>query len=113
VSAVVRHSEQFYRLVEQALPPHFPVIRLPQGDILIALDTMMSAFFSNKIQGLIKNMNEKNSARPGAQPGFSATVSAFLPKLGRGRLLDVDAILKQKTTTCSDEPTKALGGVRA
>jgi hypothetical protein len=106
ISGAVRRSDQFFRLVQQALPPHFPVTRLPQGDILIALDDMMSAFFQNKIQTLVKHLNDE-------QKGFGVSITVFATKGNRGRSLDIDSILQPKTITAKEEPQKALGGIRA
>jgi hypothetical protein len=106
ISAAVKQSDQFFRLVQQALPPHFPVTRLPQGDILIALDNMMSAFFQNKIQTLVKHLSEE-------QGGFGVSVAVFSPKLSRNRSWDIDSILQVKTMTTKEEPQRARGGIRA
>jgi hypothetical protein len=59
VSHAVQQSEQFIRLIQQALPPHFPLVRLPNGDILVALDNMMTTFFQNKIRTLANHLNEQ------------------------------------------------------
>lgn len=44
--------DQLFRLIEQALPPHFPCIRLPNGDLLMVVDNMMTSFLENKIQAI-------------------------------------------------------------
>lgn len=44
--------EQFERLVAQALPPQFPLFRLPDGDLLIVFDKMMRSFFEAKLNEL-------------------------------------------------------------
>lgn len=41
--------ESFRRLIVDLLPPHFPVLKLPQGDLLIAVDSMMVDFFARQI----------------------------------------------------------------
>jgi hypothetical protein len=105
VSEAVRHSEQFLRLIEQTLPPHFPVIRLPQGDIIIALDNMMSGFFQNKIQTLIEQHGDRLTA-------FKVSIAAFSTSLD-GNRLNIDAVLQTKNITSKQEPHKALGGIRA
>jgi hypothetical protein len=106
ISGAVRRSDQFFRLVQQALPPHFPVTRLPQGDIIIALDNMMSAFFQNKIQTLVKHLNDE-------QRGLGVSIAVFATKGNRARSLDIDSILQPKTISAKEEPQKALGGIRA
>jgi|GEM_PF-1989455 len=105
VSEAVKHSEQFLRLIEQTLPPHFPVIRLPQGDIVIALDNMMSAFFQNKVHALIQQHGDRFSA-------FKVSITAFSTSLD-GNRLNIDAVLQTKNITSKQEPHKALGGRRA
>lgn len=47
---------QIQRLIEQALPPHAPVYALPNGDILLVVDNMMTAFFQNKIRALCEHV---------------------------------------------------------
>ncbi len=44
--------EQVLRLIQQTMPPHFPLFRSINGDIIIALDNMMSSFFENKFLAL-------------------------------------------------------------
>jgi hypothetical protein len=121
VSATVRMSEQFFRLVQQALPPHFPIVRLPQGEILIALDNMMSAFFKTKLHALAKHLAEEFK-------GFGVVIHSFAARAHRGRGLDIDAILQLanasggttpipsasiSSTATETTPTKILGGSRA
>lgn len=49
--------EQVVRLIEQALPPHFPLFHLPNGELAIALDRMMSGFYENKISALVTHFS--------------------------------------------------------
>lgn len=44
--------DQVQRLVQQALPPHFPSFRTVQGDLVLALDNMMTQFYENKIRAI-------------------------------------------------------------
>lgn len=53
--------EQVYRLIQQALPPHFPICRLPNGHIIIILDNMMTGFFENKIELLLSKFRGAKS----------------------------------------------------
>ena len=57
VSEAIKQSEQFLRLIQQALPPHFPIVRLPSGEIIVSLDNMMSTFFQQKLQNLASHIN--------------------------------------------------------
>lgn len=44
--------EQVYRLIRQSLPQHFPFLVLPNGDIVIALDTMLASAYENRIRAV-------------------------------------------------------------
>lgn len=44
--------EQLFRLIIQALPPHFPAIRLPHGHIVAVVDNMMSSFYESKVRAM-------------------------------------------------------------
>jgi hypothetical protein len=44
--------DQIYRLIQQALPPHFPVYRSASGDYILVTDSMMTSFYQNKITAL-------------------------------------------------------------
>lgn len=57
VSEAIKQSEQFLRLVQQALPPHFPITRIPSGEIIVSVDNMMSTFFQQKLQNLASHLN--------------------------------------------------------
>ncbi len=92
LSAAVQQSEQFVRLAQQALPPHFPLLRLPNGDILVALDNMMSAFFQHKLRTLANHV--ASESRP-----FSISALAYSGASARGRSIDLDFILQQRPTS--------------
>jgi len=55
-SAALALAEQLFRLLQQALPPHFPLVRLISGDIIICLDNMMTSFYENKIRALCERI---------------------------------------------------------
>lgn len=57
VSEAIKQSEQFLRLIQQALPPHFPIARIPSGEIIVSVDNMMSTFFQQKLQNLASHLN--------------------------------------------------------
>lgn len=110
VSAAVQQSEQFIRLVQQALPPHFPLVRLPNGDILVALDNMMSAFFQHKLKTLANHLS--SATRP-----FAVTLQGFPARTARAQGFDLDLILQQRPSAATTS-TKAVspivvGGNRA
>lgn len=60
--------EQVERLIQQALPPHFPLMRLPSGDILLVVDNMMTSFYEAKISAIC---NHVASTRGSLQPTFT------------------------------------------
>ena len=49
--------EQCEALIQQSIPPQFPLFRLPNGDILIGLDKMMVTFVESKIAELLKTFH--------------------------------------------------------
>lgn len=104
MSTAVQLTEQFVRLAQQALPPHFPLIKLPNGEVLIALDNMMSAFFQQKLQTLADHLS--SSRKP-----FSITCESFGAKLDSQGRCDLDATLQQKPLTRRSSPS--AGGSRA
>lgn len=68
-------ADQVYRLFQQALPPHFPLVRLLNGDILVALDIMMGSFFENKFRAICEHI-----APLGARPHFEFIKSSSRDK---------------------------------
>jgi hypothetical protein len=116
LSATVQHTEQFMRLVQQALPPHFPVIRIPNGEILVALDNMMSAFFQQKIRSLAARPAEAAQSGQGAS-AFSISILPHSAKQARMRTFDIDTLLKQPPTVAAVASpvitSKVVGGSRA
>ena len=106
VSHAVQQSEQFIRLIQQALPPHFPLVRLPNGDILVALDNMMTTFFQNKIRTLANHLNEQ--VKP-----FVIRIQNFSAKACRARGFDVDTILQSMPASTTSTIGKVVGGSRA
>jgi len=50
--------EQVQRLIQQALPPHFPVCKMPQGDIVLLIDNMMTGFYENKIRAICDRITQ-------------------------------------------------------
>ncbi len=106
ITGAVHQSEQFVRLIQQALPPHFPLVRLPNGDILVALDNMMTAFFQNKIRTLANHLNDQ--VKP-----FVIRLQSFSAKASRARSFDIDAILQALPAPVTSTIGKVVGGSRA
>lgn len=106
ISVAVQQSEQFVRLIQQTLPPHFPLVRLPNGDILVALDNMMTAFFQNKIRTLANHLNEQ--VKP-----FIIRIQNFSAKACRTRGFDIDTILRAMPASDTTTVSKVVGGSRA
>lgn len=55
--------ERTMRLIEQTLPPHSPVVRLPNGDILLVVDNMMAAFYEGKIRAICGHVGVGQGAK--------------------------------------------------
>jgi hypothetical protein len=53
-------TRQAQRLIQQALPPLYPSLLLPNGDIIVALDTMMSTLIENKIRAVCQHLSAEN-----------------------------------------------------
>jgi hypothetical protein len=45
------------RLISQALPPYCPLYHLPNGDLLIAMDNMITAFIQNKMDAIAAHLS--------------------------------------------------------
>jgi hypothetical protein len=104
LSLAVQHSEQFLRLAQQALPPHFPLVRLPNGDVVIAVDNMMSAFFQQKLQTLATHLRT-------AQKPLQITILSYAAKLSADGQCNLDVTLQQKPL--NSRSTGSVGGARA
>ena len=57
-ASVFELSDQIFRLIQQALPPHFPAVRTPQGDIVLLVDNMMTSFYENKIRAVCERITQ-------------------------------------------------------
>ena len=53
--------QQLYRLIQQSLPPHFPHFQMPNGDMLIVMDNMMTSFYENRITALAEHIQAKKA----------------------------------------------------
>jgi len=53
----IKLTQQLARLIKQALPPHFPSLTLPNGDIVVALDVMASSFYENRINAVCSHIS--------------------------------------------------------
>jgi hypothetical protein len=104
VSLAVQVSEQFTRLAQQAVPPHFPCIRLPDGDVVLALDDMMSAFFQQKLQSVANHLSS-------ADKPVRISIGCYRAKLATGGACNIDATLQQQPISVRSSAN--LGGVRA
>lgn len=104
VALAVQHSEQFLRLAQQALPPHFPLVRLPNGDVIICVDNMMSAFFQQKLHSLANHLHTP-------QKPLCISIHSFSAKIGTSGGCCLDATLQQKPL--SSRTSTNVGGARA
>jgi hypothetical protein len=55
-AAAIDMSNQVERLIQQALPPHFPLLKLPNGDLIIIVDNMMTSFYETKINAVCNHV---------------------------------------------------------
>lgn len=104
ISLAVQLSEQFIRLAQQSLPPHFPCVRLPNGDIALAVDNMMSGFFQQKLHTLSKHLSS-------AEKPLEISIECYRANLATGGQCNVDATLQQQPI--SVKTSANLGGIRA
>jgi hypothetical protein len=103
LSAAVQLTEQFLRLAQQALPPHFPLVRLPNGDMLIAVDNMMSSFFQQKLHSLANHLHT-------SQKPFVIAIERYSAKLGPNGQCNLDLTLQQQPLTV--KTSSNIGGTR-
>jgi hypothetical protein len=103
LSAAVQLTEQFSRLAQQALPPHFPLVRLPNGDTLIAVDNMMSSFFQAKLHNLANHLH--TAARP-----LTLAIERYSARLGPNGQCNLDLTLQQQPLTV--KTSSNTGGTR-
>lgn len=104
VSLAAQLSEQFLRLTQQAIPPHFPCVRLPNGDVALAVDDMMSGFFQQKLQTLAKHLSANERV-------VQISIECYRARLTAGAQCNVDATLQQQPRSVLTSTN--LGGVRA
>jgi hypothetical protein len=76
VSGMIQTLERFQRLVTDLLPPHFPLLKLPTGELIIALDSMMSSFFIRQISDAAKTLQRTS-------PSFVIAVKRGAPESGK------------------------------
>ncbi len=111
ISAAITRSEQFVRLLQQALPPHFPLTKLTSAEVLITVDNMMSSFFQNKIKVLAERLME------GSVP-FSIQITSHAAGAVHGnghkeKKLDIDAVVRQRMLAIHSNQSVVSGGNRA
>jgi hypothetical protein len=109
VSVALQRSEQFVRLLQQALPPHFPVTKLASAELLIAVDNMMSTFFQNKIKVLAERLTEHDVPFTINTTVHRSTGAGSL----KGKSIDIDAVLRQPVLTVHSNQSVVSGGRRA
>lgn len=62
MAAALEMAGQLHRLFQQALPPHFPIFQLPNGETAILLDRMMGSFYQNKFEALARHVNNNGNS---------------------------------------------------
>lgn len=101
-AAVVQLQDQFLRLAQQSVPPHFPVFRVPCGDILLLVDNMMSTFFQNKLRTLADHVTTASGTRK-----VEIQISVASSRNLRTRKFDLDALIRMSLDASKKlEPTK-------
>lgn len=99
-------AEQIIRLIEQSLPPHFPSLRLTNGDFIVAVDNMMTSFIENKILALCEHCAQNIGGR-NLGVVFSFHKQAANARKNRGLTLEE---LVQMTSETSGEPVSPRPG---
>ena len=89
-SGALALSEQTYRLFQQALPPHFPISRLVNGDIVVCLDSMMTSFYENKFRAICDHI-----APLSRRPVFDFVKASSRDKRRRAQAVSIDALVSQ------------------
>lgn len=103
LSVAVQTADQFLRLAQQSLPPHFPMTRLPNGDIVIAVDNMMSAFFRQKLETLATHLNSPHKPLRVSVVNVRASVTTS----GQP---DMESVFQQQSSLSK---SSIVGGTRA
>lgn len=103
ISVATQLAEQFLRLAHQALPPHFPCIRAPNGDIAIAVDNMMSGFFQQKLSSISSHLSSGERV-------LNISIECYRAKLVNGGKIGVDATLQQKPVAVRASVSGGAGG---
>ena len=75
--------ESMQRLIQQVLPPQYPVVHLPNGETLIVLDNMLGNFYENKIRMIAAHVGPDNLA-------INYTFNRKILKVGRDRNSSMD-----------------------
>lgn len=64
--------EKTYRLIQQALPEHFPSYCLPNGDVIMLVDAMMGRFYENRFAAICSHITAQDN-----EPAFECLRSSF------------------------------------
>jgi len=89
--------QQILRLIQQALPPHFPLCKLPGGEIIVVLDSMMAGFYENRIRAISGHINTG-----GMNLRFEYTRKSFRDK--KSRMLGLEGLISATHGSSSAEP---------
>lgn len=57
---LVKLYDQVVRLIGQAIPQQHPSFKLPNGDLIVVLDAMVSSLYRNKIQAICERISMNN-----------------------------------------------------
>jgi hypothetical protein len=99
--------EQLYRLIEQALPPHFSSIKLPNGDMILVVDNMMTSFIENKILAICQHCTDRFASQTFS--GANAIKLNFIKRLAgarKYRMLGLEDLINCTADTEADLTTQ-------
>lgn len=60
--AAVSGYEQLFRLITQILPPTIPLLQLPDGSLVLILDSMLAGFYENRIRAMVEHAFKMGNA---------------------------------------------------
>lgn len=100
ITEFVMMFQKMQRLIQQVLPPKYPVIHMPSGETLIVVDNMMGKYYENKIRIIAAHLNPDNYV-------LNYNFRHYPVTLGKNNKLSLDTLLSESETTPAKK--KAFG----
>ena len=100
IGATVDLYDQVHRLIQQTLPPHFPLCRLPEGDLIMCVDNMMTLYLQNRIMVVCEQLG-----LPSVRVSMTFTKQAFSPTSS-------NVIALEKEVSVDERNRKRVGSLR-